>query len=88
MVDKLGVAADSADYFQVKEIEELLRKKGVKARGRKAQTCKQVALACTAEEFASVASFRTQKEMKALTAALAEAGVREAGQRGTPQRCR
>ena len=34
-----GGAADSADYFKVKDIEELLRKKGVKPRGKKAQMC-------------------------------------------------
>ena len=54
LVEKLAVAADSADYFKVKEIEELLRLKGVKARGKKAQKCKQVALACTAEELSLI----------------------------------
>ena len=44
MVTKLGVAADSSDYFKVKEISELLRSKGVKPQGKKAQKCKQVAL--------------------------------------------
>ena len=45
MVAKLGVAADSSDYFKVKENNELLHKKGVKARGKKAQKARQVALA-------------------------------------------
>ena len=35
MVAKLGVAADSSDYFKVKEISELLRSKGVTPRGKK-----------------------------------------------------
>ena len=35
-VAKLGVAADSSDYFKVKEINALLLKKGVKPWGKKA----------------------------------------------------
>ena len=41
MLAKLGVAAGSSDYFKVKEINALLLTKGVKARGKKAQKCKQ-----------------------------------------------
>ena len=44
---RLGLAADCADYFKVKQISELLRSKGVKPQGKKAQKCKQVALVCT-----------------------------------------
>ena len=61
MVSKPGVAADSSDYFKVKEISELLRSKGVKPRGKKAQKCKQVALACSADE---VQAFRVEKEVQ------------------------
>ena len=75
MVAKLGVAADSSDYFKVKEISELLRSKGVKPRGKKAQKCKQVALVCTAEE---VQAFRQEKEAKALAALVPK--KRDAGQ--------
>ena len=39
--------------------------KGVKARGRKAQKCKQLALACSADE---VQAFRAKKEAEALAA--------------------
>ena len=66
MVAKLGEAADSSDYFEVKEINALLLTKGVNARGKKAQTCKPVALACTAEE---VQAFRAEKEAAAPAAA-------------------
>ena len=65
MVATLGVAADSSDYFKVKEINELLRKKGVKPRGKKAQKCKQVALVCSANE---VQAFRAEMEAEALAA--------------------
>ena len=47
---KLGVAADSSDYFKVKEINALLLTTGVKPYGKKARKCKQVALVCTAAE--------------------------------------
>ena len=77
MVAKLGVAADAFDYFKVKEINALLLAKGVKARGKKAQKAKQVALACTAEE---VQAFRAEKETAALAAASAKAQKREPGQ--------
>ena len=66
MVAKLGVAADCSDYFKVKEISELLRSKDVKPRGKKAQKCKQVALACSADE---VQAFRVEKEAETLAAA-------------------
>ena len=65
MVARLAVAADSSDYLKVKEINALLVRKGVKPRGKKAQKCKQVALACTAEE---VQAFRAQKEAAVLAA--------------------
>ena len=77
MVATLWVAADSSDYFKVKEINELLHKKGVKPRGKKAQKCKQVALVCTAEE---VQAFRQEKEAKALAALAAKKQKREPGQ--------
>ena len=79
MVAKLGVAADSSDYFidKVREISELLRSKGVTPRGKKAQKCKQVALVCTAEE---VQAFRQEKEAKALAALAAKKQKREPGQ--------
>ena len=77
MVAKLGVAADSSDYFKVKEISELLRSKDVKPRGKKAQKCKQVALVCTAEE---VQAFRQEKEAKALAALVPKKQKREPGQ--------
>ena len=66
LCEKLAVAADSADYFKVKEINALLVSKGVKPRGKKAQKCKQLALACTADE---VQAFRAEKEAEALAAA-------------------
>ena len=66
MVATLGVAADSSDYFKVKEINALLVSKGVKPRGKKAQQCKQVALACSADE---VQAFRVEKEAETLAAA-------------------
>ena len=75
MVATLGVAADSSDYFKVKEINELLHKKGVKPRGKKAQKCKQVALACSADE---VQAFRAEKEAETLAAAKKQ--KREPGQ--------
>ena len=73
MVAKLGVAADSSDYFKVKEINALLLEQEVKSRGKKAQKCKQLALACSADE---VQAFRAEKEAEALTAAK----KRDAGQ--------
>ena len=66
MVAMLGVAADSSDYFKVKEINALLLEKGVTPRGRKAQKCKQLALTCSADE---VQAFRAKKEAEALAAA-------------------
>ena len=60
------MAADRADYFKVKEINALLVSKGVKPRGKKAQKCKQVALACSADE---VQAFRVEKEAETLAAA-------------------
>ena len=77
MVSRLAVAADSSDYFKVKEISELLCSKGVTPRGKKAQKCKQVALVCTAEE---VQAFRQEKEAKALAALVAKKQKREPGQ--------
>ena len=65
MVSKLAVAADSSDYLKVKEINALLVRKGVTPRGKKAQKCKQVALACSANE---VQAFRVEKEAEALAA--------------------
>ena len=62
LVAKLGVAADSSDYFKVKEINALLLEKGVNARGKKALKCKQVALVCSADE---VQAFRAKKEAEA-----------------------
>ena len=76
MVAKLGVAADSSDYFKVKEISELLRSKGVTPRGKKAQKCKQVALVCTADE---VQAFRREKEAKALAALVPKKQKRNPG---------
>ena len=66
MFAKLGVAADSSDYFKVKEIITLLLTKGVTPRGKKAQKCKQVALTCSADE---VQAFRAKKEAETLAAA-------------------
>ena len=78
MVAKLGVAADSSDYFKVKEISELLRSKVVKPQGKKVQKCKQVALVCTADE---VQAFRQAKEAEALEAlAAAKKQKREPGE--------
>ena len=75
---RLGLAADCADYFKVKQISELLRSKGVKPQGKKAQECKQVALVCTADE---VQAFRQAKEAEALEAlAAAKKQKREPGQ--------
>ena len=62
---RLGLAADCADYFKVKQISELLRSKGVKPQRKKAQKCKQVALVCTEDE---VRAFRQAKEAEALAA--------------------
>ena len=77
MLAKLGVVADSSDYFKVKEISELLRSKGVKPRGKKAQKCKQVALVCTEDEVRA----RQAKEAEALAAlAAAKKQKREPGQ--------
>ena len=59
LCEKLTVAADSADYFKVKEINALLRAKGVTPQGKKAQKCKQLALTCSADE---VRAFRAEKE--------------------------
>ena len=61
----------------MKQISELLRSKGVKPQGKKAQKCKQVALVCTAEE---VQAFRQEKEAKALAALAAKKQKREPGQ--------
>ena len=66
LCEKLTVAADSADYFKVKEINALLRTKGVTPQGKKAQKCKQVVLVCTAGE---VQAFWAKKEAEALAAA-------------------
>ena len=77
MVSRLAVAADSSDYFKVKEINALLVSKGVKPRGKKAQKCKQVALVCTAEE---VQAFRQEKDAKALAALVPKKQKREPGQ--------
>ena len=75
---RLGLAADCADYFKVKQISELLRSKGVKPQGKKAQKCKQVALVCTEDE---VRAFRQAKEAEALAAlAAAKKQKREPGQ--------
>ena len=60
---RLGLAADCSDYFKVNEINALLLTKGVKPRGKKAQKCKQVALACSADE---VQAFRAKKEADVL----------------------
>ena len=62
---RLGLAADCADYFKVKQINELLRSKEVEPQGKKAQKCKQVALVCTEDE---VRAFRQKKEVEALAA--------------------
>ena len=62
---------------KVKEINALLHEKGVKPRGKKAQKCKQVALACTAAE---VQAFRVKKEEEAMASARAKAQKREQGQ--------
>ena len=56
---------------------ELLRNKGVKPQGKKAQKCKQVALVCTAEE---VQAFRQAKEAEARAALGAKKQKREPGQ--------
>ena len=77
MVSRLAVAADSSDYFKVKEINALLLEKGVTPRGRKAQKCKQVALACSADE---VQAFRAEKEAEALAAVRAKVPKRDPGQ--------
>ena len=77
VVEKLGVAADTTDYFKVGEIEELLRNKDVKPRGKKAQKCKQVALACTADE---VQAFRAEKEAALLAEMRAKLSKRPSGQ--------
>ena len=78
MAARLGLAADCSDYFKVKQISELLRSKGVKPQGKKAQKCKQVALVCTADE---VRAFRQAKEAEALAALVAaKKQKREPGQ--------
>ena len=77
MVSRLAVAADCSDYFKVKEINALLLTKGVKARGKKAQECKQVALACTADE---VQAFRAEKEAAMLAEMRAKLSKRPSGQ--------
>ena len=75
---RLGLAADCADYFRLKQISELLRSRGVKPQGKKAQKCKQVALVCTAAE---VRALRQAKEAEALAAlAAAKKQKREPGQ--------
>ena len=82
MVAKLSTAADAFDHFKVKEINALLLTKGVKARGKKAQKCKPVALACTAVE---VQALRAEKEAAALAAARAKVPKRELGQLSIPE---
>ena len=78
MAARLGLAADCSDYFKVKQISELLRSKGVRPQGKKAQKCKQVALVCTEDE---VRAFRQAKEAEALAAlAAAKKQKREPGQ--------
>ena len=77
VIEKLGVAADAFDCFNVKEINDLLEKKGVKARGKKAQKTKQFALTCTPEQ---VQALRAEKGEAALAAAAAKAQKREPGQ--------
>ena len=77
MLAKLGLAADTSDTFKVKDLNELLRSKGVKARGKKPQKAKQVAIVCSSEE---VQAFRAEKEAEALAAARAKAQKREPGQ--------
>ncbi len=77
MVAKLGLAADAADTLKVKEINELLHKKGVNGRGKKPQKAKQLALVCTHEE---VQTFRAEKEEEALAVARAKAQKRGPGQ--------
>ena len=61
IIAKLSTAADASDYFSEKEINALLRTKGVAARGKKAQKCKQLALACTAKEVRTSARRRRRK---------------------------
>ena len=56
-----AVAADSSDYFKVKEINALLLTKGVNPREKKARRCKQLALACTADE---VQAFRAEMKRR------------------------
>ena len=78
MVAKLSTASDAFTVSRwVEEINALLLTEGVKARGKKAQKCKQIALACTAEE---VQAFRAEKEAAALAAARAKVPKREPGQ--------
>ena len=55
----LSVAADCYDSFKVSQINRLLRMKGVKPDGRKAQKCKQIAIVCSANE---VQEFRAQED--------------------------
>ena len=76
MLAKLGLAADAADTFKVKESSEMLRKK-VKGRCKQPQTAKQVALVCTREE---VRAFRPEKEAAAMAEARTKAQKREPGQ--------
>ena len=62
----------------MKQISELLRSKGVKPQGKKAQKCKQVALVCTEDE---VRAFRQAKEAEVLAAlAAAKKQKRDPGQ--------
>ena len=61
----------------MKDIEELLCKKGVKLRGKKAQMCKQIALACTMDE---VQAFRAEKEAALLADMQAKLSKRPPGQ--------
>ena len=77
LCEKLTVAADSADYFKVKEINALLLEKGVTPRGRKAQKCKQLALTCSADE---VQAFRAEKEAAMLAEMRAKLSKRPPGQ--------
>ena len=75
MVSELAVAADSSDYFKVKEINALPLEKRGQPRGKKAHRCKQLVLACSADE---VQAFRAEKEAEALAAVRAK--KRDAGQ--------
>ena len=77
LIAELSTAADASDYFRVKEINALLLTKGVKPRGKKAQKCKRLARACSADE---VQAFRAEKEAEALAAVRAKVPKRDPGQ--------